>query len=69
MGFAIQYKWQDSFMFEDDFANGNIDAFSTVVAQLSYKIIENKLQLCIGGTNILNHYYKDAFGNPETGQL
>lgn len=56
-------------MFEDDFANGNIDAFSTVYAQLSYKIIENKLQLCIGGTNILNHYYKDAFGNPETGQL
>jgi outer membrane receptor protein involved in Fe transport len=69
MGFALQYKWQDKFMFENDFANGNIDAFSTLDAQVSYKILKNKAQLRIGGTNILNHYYKNAYGNPEVGGL
>ena len=56
-------------MFENDFANGNIDAFSTLDAQVSYKILKNKAQLRIGGTNILNHYYKNAYGNPEVGGL
>ena len=68
-GFGVQYRWQDSFMFENDFANGNVDAFSTLDAQVSYKILKNKCQLRIGGTNLLNHYYKTAFGNPEMGGL
>lgn len=69
IGFAIQYRWQDSFMFENDFANGDVDAFSTLDAQVSCKLLKNKAQLRIGGTNILNHYYKNAFGNPQIGGL
>jgi outer membrane cobalamin receptor len=69
LGFAVQYRWQDAFRFENDFANGDINAFSTVDAQVSYKILKNKSQVRIGGTNILNHYYKNAFGNPEVGGM
>ncbi len=67
-GFALQYKWQDAFKFENDFANGNVNAFSTVDAQVGYKIVKNA-ELRIGGTNLTNHYYKSGFGNPEVGGL
>jgi outer membrane receptor protein involved in Fe transport len=69
VGFGIQYKWQDAFAFENDFANGDVAAFSTVDAQVNYKLLKNKCELRIGGTNLLNHYYKNAFGNPEIGGL
>ncbi len=69
LGFAVQYKWQDAFFFENEFGNGNIDAFSTLDAQVSYKWLKNKSQLRLGGTNILNQYYKNGFANPETGGL
>ncbi|MCW3108372.1 MAG: TonB-dependent receptor [Segetibacter sp.] len=68
-GFAIQYRWQDSFTFENDFANGDIQAFSTVDAQVNYKIIKNKAELRVGGSNIINHYYKNGFGSPAIGGL
>ena len=67
-GFALQYKWQDAFKFENDFANGDVNAFSTVDAQVGYKIVKNA-ELRIGGTNLTNHYYKSGFGNPEVGGL
>ncbi|TDH23223.1 TonB-dependent receptor [Segetibacter sp. 3557_3] len=69
LGFAVQYKWQDAFFFENEFGNGNIDAFSTLDAQVSYKWLKNKSQLRLGGTNILNKYYRNGFANPETGGL
>jgi outer membrane receptor protein involved in Fe transport len=67
--FAIQYRWQDAFRFENDFANGDVAAFSTLDAQVSYKILKNKVQLRIGGTNLLNHYYKNGYGMPTVGGL
>jgi outer membrane receptor protein involved in Fe transport len=68
IGFGVQYKWQDSFLFENDFANGTVKAFSTIDAQVNYKILKNT-EIRIGGTNLLNHYYKNGFGNPEIGGL
>lgn len=68
-GFGVSYRWQDKFTFENDFANGNIDAFSTVDAQVNYKIIKTKAELRLGGSNITNHYYKNGFGNPAIGGL
>ncbi len=67
-GFAVQFKWQDAFKFENDFGNGDINAFSTIDAQVGYKI-HKTTEFRIGGTNILNHYYKTAFGNPQVGGL
>jgi outer membrane receptor for ferrienterochelin and colicin len=68
-GFAVQYRWQDKFAFENDFANGNIEAFSTVDAQVTYKIINTKAELRLGGSNLTNHYYKNGFGSPSIGGL
>lgn len=68
-GFGMQYKWQDSFNFENDFANGVIDAFSTIDAQVNYKLVKDKAEIRLGGNNIINHYYKNGFGSPAVGGL
>lgn len=68
-GFTIQARWQDAFYSEGDLASGNVDAFTTVDAQVHYKLPKQKVTLKIGGTNVFNHYYKNAYGNPEIGGL
>ncbi|MBD0287222.1 MAG: hypothetical protein ICV79_17615, partial [Flavisolibacter sp.] len=34
-----------------------------------YKVLQNKSVIRIGATNLLNNYYKNAFGSPEIGGL
>lgn len=68
-GFTVAYKWQDSFYYEGDFANGQIPAINTVDAQLSYKLTDAKSVLKIGATNLFNQYYRNAAGNPSIGGL
>ncbi len=69
-GFNVVFHWQDAFFYEGDFANGPIRAYSTVDAQGNYRFLKNKsLMVKIGGTNILNHYYKNGFGHPYIGAI
>ena len=69
IGFSAMMRWQDAFQYEGELANGPINAFSTIDAQMSYKFPKLKSSIRIGGTNILNHYYKNAYGNPSIGGL
>ena len=68
-GFNVSYRWQDKINYEGDFANGIVPAFQTVDLQVSYKFFQPKILLKIGGTNILNQYYINGFGNPSIGGL
>ena len=69
-GFNVVLHWQDAFMYEGDFANGPINAYSSVDAQVNYKLLKNKsMMLKLGGTNIFNHYYKNGFGHPFIGAI
>jgi outer membrane receptor protein involved in Fe transport len=68
LGFNIVWHWQDAFFSDGDLASGSVQAFSTIDAQVSYKIIQSAL-IKIGGSNILNHYYQNAYGNPHVGGL
>lgn len=68
-GFNVQYRWQDKFSMEADFKQGNVPAFSTLDAQLSYKLPSYRSIIKIGGTNIANKYYITAYGNPAIGAL
>ncbi len=69
LGFNIVYRWQDHMYYEGDLAVGEVSAFSTVDAQVSYKLIQSNIALKLGGTNLLNHYYVNAFANPSIGGL
>jgi outer membrane receptor protein involved in Fe transport len=66
-GFNVLWRWQDEVNWQGTFGAGEIPAFSTLDAQVSYKISKIRSILKIGASNILNNYYVSAFGNPEIG--
>lgn len=69
IGFNISYRWQDAYLFEGDFATGEVPAIQTLDAQVSYKIPKTKSLLKLGANNLLNQYYYHAPGNPSVGGL
>ena len=68
-GFNAMLHWQDAFMWDGELANGPVNAFTSVDAQVSYNIPKVKSMIKLGGSNIFNHYYKNAYANPEVGGL
>jgi outer membrane receptor protein involved in Fe transport len=69
LGFNVLYRYQDEVLYESDFGSGTIPSYSTVDAQVSYKLPATKSMIKLGATNLLNKYYRSAFGNPEIGGL
>lgn len=69
LGFALQYRYQDAYLFESDFGAGRVPSFQTLDAQINYKLPSIRSMIKIGGTNITNNYYITAFGNPSIGGL
>ena len=69
ISFSALIRWQDAFQWEGELANGPLNAFTTADAQVSYKFPKIKSTIRLGGTNILNHYYKNAYGNPQIGGM
>lgn len=69
IGFNIMMRWQDAFEWEGELANGPLKAFATVDAQVSYTLPKIKSTFRLGGTNLFNHYYQNAYGNPKIGGL
>ena len=68
-GFNAMLHWQDAFLWDGELANGPVNAFTSVDAQVSYRIPKIKSMIKLGGSNIFNHYYKNAFANPQVGGL
>ncbi len=69
VGFNINYHWQNSFLWEAGFGAGEIPAFSTLDAHISYKVAPINTVIKIGGSNILNNYYTTSFGSAQIGGL
>lgn len=69
MGFNLIWHWQDNFYVQADFINGYVNAYSSLDADISYKFPAMKSLLKLGATNLLNHYYLNAPGNPYVGGL
>ncbi|MGB8192158.1 MAG: TonB-dependent receptor [Chitinophagaceae bacterium] len=68
-GFNVAIRKQDEFFYQSDFRQGTIPGFTTVDAQISYKLPNSRSLVKVGGSNLFNKYYKTAFGNPEIGGL
>ena len=65
IGYNINLRWQDSFFWEGGgFADGNVRTYTTLDAQVNYKLPKIKSMVKLGGTNITNKYYQTSFGNP-----
>ena len=69
IGFNIAYRWQDAFEWQSSFGIGEVAAYSTLDAQVSYKLSKLKSILKVGGSNILNKQYNMSLGGPNIGAI
>ncbi|MCO4293891.1 TonB-dependent receptor [Solitalea sp. MAHUQ-68] len=69
LGFGLNYRYQSEFLYDGSFGAGTVPSVGTFDAQLSYKILPIKTMIKMGGSNIGNKYYQNAFGNPGVGGL
>ncbi|TAH28983.1 MAG: TonB-dependent receptor [Cytophagales bacterium] len=69
LGFDISYRWQDRFLWQSAFANGYVDAFGVIDAQVSYKLKDYKSIVKLGANNLFGKDYLTLAGGPWVGQL
>jgi outer membrane receptor protein involved in Fe transport len=69
VGFNLVYRWQDEVLWEGTFGTGPVDSYGTLDGQVSIRIPKTKNVFKIGASNLLNNYYRSAFGNPQVGGL
>lgn len=69
IGFNINYRWQDEFLWNTTFGTSEVPAYGTLDAMVSYRMPAAKTTIKLGGSNILNNYYETSFGNPQIGGL
>ncbi len=67
MGAGINFKWQSSYYWQSFLVNGNVPAYSTIDAQVSYLFSKAGCKIKIGASNLLNHYYYSFLGGPQPG--
>ncbi|MBE0423845.1 MAG: TonB-dependent receptor [Lutibacter sp.] len=66
LGFNINYRWSDRYLYEATFVNGMIDSRSVVDAQINYSVSKWKSLFKIGGANIGG---KEYYSVPGTGKI
>ena len=66
LGFNVNFRWQDSFLWQSAFYDGTIDARSVFDAQLNYKLPEWKATIKVGGANLGG---KEYFSAPGVGAI
>ncbi len=69
LGFNINYRWQQAFIWESSFGVGEVPAFGTFDMVLTYGLPQIKSVVKIGGSNIFNDYYTTSFGSSGIGGL
>ena len=69
IGFNVNWRWQESFLWESPFGTAMIPAYSMVDANISLSIPNLQSRVKIGGSNVLNSYYTTSFGSAQIGGL
>lgn len=68
-GFNVTWRWQDAFLWESPLVTGNISAYSTVDAQVTFRFPKQKSQIKIGASDLFNHRYLQYAGGPTIGAI
>ncbi len=66
-GFNIVWHWQDAFYWNSPLANGIVNAYNTIDAQINYHFTELKTIVKLGASNLLNSYHTQYIGGPSVG--
>jgi outer membrane receptor protein involved in Fe transport len=69
VGFGLNYRHQSGYYSQTFLVNGDVPAYSTLDAQVSYQIPAAQVRLKLGASNVLNNYYVSYLGGPSVGGL
>ncbi|QHV98001.1 TonB-dependent receptor [Spirosoma endbachense] len=71
IGATLTYRWTDQMWVEQGTTAGDVwlPSWSSVDAQVSYKVPDYKSTVKLGGTNIFNKYYAQGYGLARIGGL
>lgn len=68
-GAGISWKWQSSYYWQSFLINGEVPAYNTLDAQLSYAFPKLHCKVKLGAGNLLNKYYNSFLGGPSIGGM
>ena len=68
LAFNINFRWQDSFLWQSDFGDWMVPEFGVFDAQVSYKVPSIKTVVKLGGSNLFGNDYRTNLGGPFVGQ-
>ncbi|MDB9939606.1 TonB-dependent receptor, partial [Cyclobacteriaceae bacterium] len=68
-GFNMTFRYQTKFRWESSFAQGDVPAYNTLDAQVSYKLASLKSVIKLGASNLTNKYYIQSLGGPSIGSI
>ncbi len=69
LGFNLSYRFQQSMLYEGDFATGTLPDVHNIDLQVNFKLPKSKSIIKLGANNLLNSYYYNAIGNSHVGGL
>jgi iron complex outermembrane recepter protein len=69
LGFNTNFKWNDAYFWQSSFGDGNVAAYYTLDANISYEFKEYYTTITVGGTNITNNKFRMIYGGPTIGTL
>ena len=61
-GFNVNYRWTETYLWQNSFATGQIPSFSVLDAQVNYAVPSIKSVFKVGASNILGDEYFSAVG-------
>jgi iron complex outermembrane receptor protein len=64
VGFNIVWHWQENFYWQNLFGNGDVPAYNTVDAQITYRVPKISTAFKLGASNLLNTPYFQYVGGP-----
>jgi iron complex outermembrane recepter protein len=65
LGFGINYRWQDAFLWESSFAVGNVPQYYSLDAFITYSVPRTKTTIKLGASNLTNNKYFQSKGGPD----
>jgi iron complex outermembrane receptor protein len=66
---TLAYRWQSDYYSQTFLVNGQVPAYSSLDAQVTYRITSLKSLIKVGANNMLNHYYTSFLGGPSIGGM
>lgn len=69
LGFNINFRWQEGFLWQSSYGTWNVPEFGVVDAQLNYKLSALRSMVKIGATNLGGGDYRTNLGAPFVGQM